>query len=207
MVWLADYRAGIAGFAVLIALVTVAFLGIPERPTEAGLSPSAEGLPAPPRAPASPSLARDAPVQPLPVQISVPPSVVESSAAPVALPEVEVTADLVPGVLPGLPIMINPESPSVGQAPAAPGEPLQKGRVVVRIRSSPLGAAIVVNGRTRGKTPVKLMLNPGRHVLKFKLGSSKGSIRRVFSADTELCLVQERGKLREITCSDYTKSY
>lgn len=141
-------------------------------------------------APAAPEVA---PAPPTPV---VPPELPEDLA---------LTEALVPGQLPGVapspapvdaPEAAPPEDTAV-QAPAA----LQSDRVTIGIATEPSGADVRVDGRFRGRTPVKLMLNPGRYDITLSVQSIEAQWALEATTNERKCFSVQGSELLPIECS------
>ncbi len=107
------------------------------------------------------------------------------------------TQALVPGELPEGSFA---EAPSKDTAEEAP-EALQSDRVTVRLGSEPPGADVRVNRRFRGRTPVKLTLNPGKHDIELELGGATTSWTLDATADERRCFVVDGRELVPTDCS------
>ncbi|MEN0063703.1 MAG: PEGA domain-containing protein [Myxococcota bacterium] len=116
--------------------------------------------------------------------------------APEVPDDLIVDPSLVPGQLPDVAPL--PELPIEDTAIEA-AQALQSDRVTVGIASDPPGAEVRVEGRFRGRTPVKLMLNPGRYKIDLTLQSIEArweldateSLRKCFSLQGSELLAAE----------------
>ncbi|HHO53925.1 MAG TPA: PEGA domain-containing protein [Deltaproteobacteria bacterium] len=108
-------------------------------------------------------------------------------------------APLVPGELPDaqpLPVRSELQQPTPELEPQA----LRSDRIVVRIHTLPTGAQISLDGRSRGRSPAKLMVNPGSYKLTLSSGKAKGSFRIDAGEDQRLCYEVSGKKLRPVGC-------
>ncbi len=142
-----------------------------------------------------------------------PPSSAEALAPPEVPADLVLTPSLSPGVLPeadgaaeALPALSSAEPrpppkaavPPATAAASASGpseaQALRADRVVVRLHSAPAGLDVRVDGRMRGRTPVKLMLNPGTYALTVGTGAGQHDQQLIAAAEARLCFARGPGE-------------
>lgn len=106
------------------------------------------------------------------------------------------TQTLVPGELPGGMSDVPTHDTSEEAAQALGAE-----RVTVRIGSEPPGADVRVDGRFRGRTPVKLLLNPGRYDIRLELPAAKTRWTLEATTDERRCFVVDGDQLIDADCA------
>lgn len=148
---------------------------------------------APSAAPAEPAVADD----PVAARLArLPPPEIPEDFAP--------EAPLTPGVLPGVAAPAPTSIASADDATEAVVEKvgaLRSDRVVVRLHSSPPGAAVGVDGRARGRTPAKLMLNPGQYNIELTVDGVSAKVDVNAVEDKRLCFAKEGGQLSQVECT------
>lgn len=134
----------------------------------------------------------------------------EAKLAALPPPEIpkdfEPSAPFTPGELPSAPPI-----PVPAPAPEAPDDDaeavvqelgaLRTDRVVVRLHSTPAGADVDLDGRSRGRTPAKLMLNPGQYTIGVSYGDAHAELEVDATHDTRLCFALEGGQLANVDCT------
>lgn len=128
---------------------------------------------------------------------------------PPAIPEdYQPSAPLTPGVLPGGPPPVPVPAPRRDSVDTDPAEAviqstgaLRNDRVVVRLHSTPAGARVGVDGRSRGRTPAKLMLNPGRYALQITLGDVSTEVQLEATENQRLCFEVQGESLGTVDCA------
>lgn len=106
---------------------------------------------------------------------------------------------LVPGQLPDVEPLPVPEELQQPDTAAEP-EALSSDRVVLRVHTLPSGAQISLDGRNRGRSPAKLMVNPGSYKLTLATGKAKRSFRVEASEDQRLCYEATGKKMEPVGC-------
>lgn len=175
---------------------------------------AARQRPAPPPTPAGIA-------QPEAAEVEAPVAVVERPLeAPAPAPEVPTdlpTSALVPGQLPDELALSEPaatasvaamsdddeDDEAAGASDTADEAPqaLQADRVTVRIGSEPIGADVRVDGRFRGRTPVKLLLNPGHYEIQLTLQSIDAHWSLDAAQDERKCFALQGSELVPGECS------
>lgn len=170
-------------------------------PSSTGLTPTTAELPPAPRPPAPPALAR--PVGPAPRLAS---SRADPAPGLESVDLTEVHEVLVPGRLPGRELFpVAPittlERDDEDEPISATAAPLGDSTVLLRLSSEPAGAAILVDGRRRGRTPAKLRLAPGAHVIRLELNGRRTTVRESLESDASLCFASRRRSLERVGCA------
>ena len=165
----------------------------------------------------APSRVRWAQATPLPVTSEAPPAAVPvaSSASgavartAAALPlatwgalTMETTA-LEPGRLPDAVAEPPPRRSDAGEgATSRAASPWTADRALVRLTSDPPGAEVRVDGRFRGRTPAKLLLDPGPYALRLSLGRAHARVRLTAdrASESRLCFTHRDEDLLRTAC-------
>ena len=134
-----------------------------------------------------------------------PGEVIDTGAFPASLrfgeaPSPEEGATTLPSDAPTTAATTAPAPTEAASEPKPEG--LSSDRVVVRVYSEPPGLDVQLDGRRRGRTPVKLMVNPGHYALTV---ASKGGehVRKLHArAETRLCFRAEGpGEPESLDCA------
>ncbi|MBX2803874.1 MAG: PEGA domain-containing protein [Myxococcales bacterium] len=97
------------------------------------------------------------------------------------------------------PMPVAPPPMDEEELPRALGED----RVVLRIHTLPPGTTVELDGRSRGRSPVKLMVNPGSHTLLLDAGGGlQGQFRVQATEDLRLCYSTSDETLQPVDCGD-----
>ena len=133
--------------------------------------------------------------------------------APPAIPrDIEIIPDLSPGTLPNDTGSRARLAAASAVAPVAAADDdaeaemehdgaLQTDRVVVRLHSSPPGAEVGIDGRVRGRTPAKLMLNPGSYELSLSHDVAEALVTLDADVDQHLCFTERDGEFAPVECT------
>ena len=133
---------------------------------------------------------------------------VADAGSPPAIPtDLQFAPSLLPGALPGQALgpsraALEDAAESAGEPPPPTSAPLTSNRVVIRLLSTPAGADIRVDGRMRGRTPAKVMLNPGTYELELEHEGAVYATSLNAKSDQRLCFSREGASLSPADCSE-----
>lgn len=198
---LTAFRVGILVMALQAGLLAwYCGVGMGTDPAPIGLIATAERLPEPSYRAAIAPRRQPPGASPAPPQPSVPAPMPRAPEVTVEPPTLVTQVALIAGQLPGEPPEAEASVPT--PSPRGAGSRWSDDRVVVRLSSVPHGAHVEVDGRPRGRTPVKLMVEPGRHTFELRLGGRRRVVRERISAASALCFSAARRGWDRVPCDD-----